>query len=477
MDVVEIEINDAIRDLEASQAGFDESWDYYNANPRDFAVGLSTPPALRNLLAQIGIPRIYVHALAERLIIEGFRRGDKSETDEELWSWFKVNNLDTASQLSFRDVMIYGRGYITISAPDENNEDPLAIPDAPVIKVESPLSLYAKVNPKTNRVEYAVRAIKDESGQILSSTLYLPDRTEFYEPGSGGMVLVDTNQHGLGVVPVVPITHSMGVSDIYGTSIITPEIKSITDSMSRLMMNLQTTSELMAAPQRMIFGSSVDEINPAGLQALELYTSSYLVVEDPAAKAMQLPAADLRNYTEAMAEMTRKAAAYTGLPPQYLSFSQDNPASAEAINSSENRLVRTCETLADMFGNAWEQAMRIAQLVMGNTLTVDDFRMETVFRDPTTPTYASKADAASKLYAAGNGVIPLEQARIDMGYTPEQRRQMREWDKENLSQAQDALYGPGIGGVNEPEPDGEGATAERPSDDEPNPADSGSLRE
>ena len=85
--------------------------------------------------------------------------------------------------------------------------------------------------------------------------------------------------------------------------------------------------------------------------------------------------------------------------------------------------------------------MRVAKLVMGNELTLDDFRMETIWRDPGTPTFQAKADAVMKLYAGGSGVIPVEQARIDMGYSPEARLMMEEWDKQSpMSQAM-SMYG------------------------------------
>lgn len=177
---------------------------------------------------------------------------------------------------------------------------------------------------------------------------------------------------------------------------------------------------------------------------------------------MQLPAAELRNYTEALTHLLKMAAAYTGLPPQYLSYSDDNPASAEAIKASESRLVRHCEAVAAQFGSAWEQAMRIALLVMGQQLTLDHFRMETVWRDPSTPTFQAKADAVQKAYANGTGIIPLEQARIDMGYSPEQRRQMEEWDRKSPQGQMAAMYGTGAapGVMDEPGHDGEADRAD-----------------
>lgn len=457
---LDIPIDEAIEAFEGAQGDFGESGAYYNADERDLAVGLATPPALRDLQALVGLPRIYVNAIAERLIIEGFRVGDESETDEDLWGWFKANGLDNQSMVAIIDALVYGRAYITISAPGEaDKENPMLIPDIPIIRVESPMALYAEKDPRTGNVLWAVRVVKNEDGDVIAATQYYPDRTILYEEEEGELVETETVPHGLGVVPVVDMTNQASLLDLYGSSIITPELRSITDALSRMLMNMQTTSELMATPQRILFGTSVDEINPENANTgLELYTASYLAIEDPQGKAIQLPAAELRNFTEAIIHLLKLAAAYTGLPPSYLSTNTDNPASAEAIRSSETRLVRTCESLAEILGDAWERAMRVALLVMGQQLTIEHFRMETVWRDPATPTYAAKADAAAKLYANGTGIIPLEQARIDLGYTPEQRKQMQTWDSQSPTGQLAAMYG----GNSSPLPD---APAEGVSDE------------
>lgn len=441
-------IDEAINEFEERQTGFQDCRAYYNAEERDLAVGIATPPRMRSLLALVGLPRIYVNSIAERLIIEGFRIGDSSETDEQLWAWFRANSMDTQSMISFVDSLVYGRSYVTVASPaDGDSENPLLVPDVPIIRVESPLALYARKDPRTNEIVWAVRVVRDTDGQVVGATLYFRDRTEIYESRDGSLVRSEVVNHGLGVVPVVDVTHRTSLLDLYGSSLITPEIRSITDAMSRLLMNMQATSELMATPQRILFGTTPDEINQDGLPGWDLYTASYLTVEDPAGRAVQLPAAELRNYTEALSHMLRLSAAYTGLPPQYLSFTTDNPASAEAIRSAETRLVRTCEAVSAEFGDAWERVMRIALLVMGQKLTLDSFRIETVWRDPATPTYQAKAASVSQLYDRGAGPITLEQARIDMGYTPEQRRQMEEWDSRSPLSSLSSLYGDRRAGV------------------------------
>lgn len=367
--------------------------------------------------------------------------GGEGKHDDDLWTWWQVNTLDVESALAHTDALVYGRAYVTVAAPEA--DDPLIVdPSIPIIRVESPTALYAHIDPRTHRVQWAIRVVKDDNGDTIGATLYTPERTEIYEGEQGDFKSVGTINHNLGVVPVVPIVNRSRLSDLYGSSAITPEIRSVTDAISSMLMNLRTTSELMAVPQRVIFGAKQEDLtNDGELSALDLYISSYLAIDEPDGKVQQLQAAELRNFSDGIGELLKLAAAYTGLPPQYLSTQSDNPASADAIRSSESRLVRTCETKTDMFGEAWEQVMRVAMLVMGKDPGVEAHRMETIWRNPATPTYQAKADAVMKLYANGTGIIPVEQARIDMGYSPEARTMMEEWDQQTPQSQALAMYG------------------------------------
>src|SRR5690606_1072651 len=127
----------------------------------------------------------------------------------------------------------------------------------------------------------------------------------------------------------------------------------------------------------------------------------------------------------------KHAASYTGLPPQYPSFSSENPASADAIRASESRLVKTSERKQKVIGDGWERVMRTAYFVTGRELPDGSGRLESIWRDAATPPYAARADAVRRLGASprrsGEPLIPVEQAGIDLGYAPERRRQTREW--------------------------------------------------
>lgn len=403
---------------------------YYDATYRPESVGVAVPEPMRCLTAAIGWPRMYLDSIEERLDIEGFRIGENQGSLEQLTEWWQANDLDEESGLAHLDALIYGRSYITVAAPGEDDD-----PNIPLIRVESPLDMYAETDPRTRKVTRAIRIYNDPYDEHTErwATLYLPNETVPLRM-QGGHWVIDTEigirQHNLGEVPVVPLLNRERLSERDGKSEITPELRSFTDAASRIMMDMQAAAELMAVPQRVLFGVDPETLAPSGSPAevLNSYLAQILAVENESGKAHQFQAAELINFVNVLQELAKHVAAYTGLPPQYLSFSSENPASAEAIKSSETRLVKKCERKARLFGGSWEQVMRLAMRVMGQEVPAEMNRLEIVWRDPSTPTYAAKADAAVKLYGNGQGVIPKEQARIDMGYTQEQREAMREWD-------------------------------------------------
>ena len=426
--------DDMIDQFEQAQQGLKDSKLYYEAQKRPDAIGIAVPPNMQRLLANVGYPRLYVDSIAERQEVEGFRVGDNPEGDEDLWNWWQTNNLDIDATLGHTDALIYGRSYITISMPDPKI-DVNVDPEVPLIRVEPPAGLFADMDPRTREVTQAIRVTYDSSGaEVISATLYLPEDTIQWIKEDGAWKVLQRIRHGLMVVPVVPIVNRTSLADLYGVSEITPELRSITDAAARTLMTMAATAEIMAIPQRLLFGVKAEDIGVdplTGEKLFDAYVARILAFEDPDAKAQQFNAAELRNFVEALDSLDRKAAAYTGLPPQYLSFNSQNPASAEAIKSSESRLVKKTERKNKLFGGAWEQAMRIAyRMAKGGDIPPEMFRMETVWRDPSTPTYTAKADAATKLYANGMGVIPKERARIDMGYTIAEREEMSAWDEQ-----------------------------------------------
>lgn len=405
---------------------------------------------LPNMRASVGWSRLYLDSLVERIAIVGFRVPGVSDADERLTQWWKANDLDQEAQVSFLETFIHGRSYISISAPSEEDIMFGHPADAPLIRIESPKYMWVEIDQRTRRVLWAVRFYyapeTEKFGQDdpQKYTVYTPEATYYMKDGKGGRYIQDQepDEHGLGIVPIVPSFNRERVSDRYGRSEIIPELRNLQDVATQVVQNMQTAADLMAVPQRLLFGVEKEAItqNQDPAAQYKAYMAGILAFEDENAKATQFSAAELSNYTGVLQELAKMAASYTGLPPQYLSFSSQTPASAEAIRSAESRLVKKSELKGDMFGNVWERVMKVADLVMNGEISENLRNIEAILTDPSTPTYAAKADAAVKL-TGGKAIIPVQQARRDMKYTPAELEQMRLWDAEEKTEYLGALLG------------------------------------
>lgn len=429
-------VNQLAAKLSGTQGRIDDNLSYYEATHLPRIIGLSTPPQLRDLMISVGWVRMYLDSLEERLDVEGFRMSGETESDERMWTWWQSNNMDVESGLAHLESFIHGISYVTVGAPDP--DDMWADQDSPVIRVESPRNMYAKFDPVTRQPTMGIRIYRDEEFPKLDkAVLYLPNKTMYLERSKGVGGWTEWRPavvHNLGRPTFVAMPNRESLSCREGQSEIFREIRDTCDAAARTLMNMSVAAELMAVPQRVLMGVSaadfaVDPTNPGA--SWKTYLANILALENEAAKIDQFAAAELRNYTEALDQFAKNVASYTGLPPQYLSFSSDNPASADAIRASESRLIKKAERKTRIFGAAWEEVMRLCMLVMDGEIPTEAFRLESVWRDPATPTYAAKADAVAKLYANGMGVIPQQQAWVDLGYSEEQRKQLAIWAEQN----------------------------------------------
>ncbi|GAY12044.1 phage portal protein [Pseudonocardia sp. N23] len=387
---------------------------YYQGEKRLSALGITLPPQMQNLAVVVNWPRLAIRSLEERLDVEGFRLAGETRVSDRLWDWWQANNLDTRGPLGHKEAFVTGDAYVVVGRRDGDDETPL-------ITVESGDHLHADVDPGTGEVRSAGRVYAaDDNGVPQRAALYLPDVTLLYELRQGrGFVEVDAIEHDLGTVPVVPMLYQDRLSDESGHSEMA-DIIGLTDACCRSLTNLGGAQELLAVPQRYVLGASREDfVDEAGnpKPAWEAYIGRLWALGNEDAKVGQFSAADLRNFTEVINLYSKLVSAMTGMPPHYLGYSTDNPASADAIRSSESRLVKRAERAGTQLADAWEAAFRIALRWIDDTDDVP--RLETRWRDPSTPTFAAKADAVTKLVQAG--IIPKEAAWDALGYSVEQQ--------------------------------------------------------
>jgi hypothetical protein len=384
----------------------------------------------------IAWPQLVIDAVEERLDIEGFRRPKKSAADDDLWAMWQRNDMDLGSQRAHLDALVLGRSYVTVGTPDEPD-------DPPLICDESALDMIATTDPRTRETAAALRRWCSNGGEQAAAmadmaTLYLPNATITYSKDrAGAWTEGSRDTHDLGAVPVVPILNRarrkkpFGVSEMHA-------VLPLADAACKIATDMMVAANYHAIPRYWATGVSEDDFtdeqgNP--ISVWKAVTGRIAAVEGADAKLGAFPAADLSNFHQTLASLARLVSSLYGLPPHYLGYSTENPASAEGIKSSEARLEKRAERKQRSFEDGWEEVIRLAVRIQTGKWDKDLERLETIWRDPSTPTVAQKADAALKLYTTPGGpIVPLRQTREGLGYTPTQIELMESEDEKAAAQ-------------------------------------------
>lgn len=400
---------------------------YYNGAQRLEQLGLAVPEDLRKFVTIVAWPGTQVDSIEERCDVEGFRLPGEPEANQGLAEVWQANDLDDESQMGHTDSLVFGRSYACVGTGDS--------PDLPLITVESPLEMIHEWSPRDRETEAAARFyLDDSSGEVVHrATLYTREATVWLvQDIQTGWVEEDRDDHGLGRCPVVPLINRGRLHGRYGMSEM-GRIITLTDAAARALTNAQVATEVMALPQRWAAGmTAADFTDPkTGEQvtAWEAYFGAVWATNNPDAKFGQFSAADLSNFERIVNHYGQLVAGVAGIPLRYFGQLAANPPSADAIRADESRLVKACERKSRAWGASWERVMRLVRQFQNDG--VDDpslASMETLWRDPATPTRAQAADAAVKLFQAG--IVPRRQTRRDIGYTSVQIANMEIEDED-----------------------------------------------
>lgn len=366
-------------------------------------------------------PRLGADAYEHRLDIEGFRYGGVDSSDESLWQVWQANDLDEQSQQAHLDSLVLGRSYVIVGAGD-------APDDPPLVTVESPFQVSALRDPRTRRITALMKRWSESDGSTWATVLR-PNDTVTLTQDKGAWRTVHRDQHEIGRVLAVVLPNRPRLLNPDGMSEF-EDLIPIADAANKIASDMMTSAENYIMPRRWIFGLREEDFKDEhgnDLPTFDLLAGNIWTSENQDAKAGQFPEADLQNFHNTIKLLAQLAAQTLALPPHYMGFVGDNPTSADAIRSSETQLVKRVERKHTYLGGAWEDVMRMILRVQTGAWDEAARSLETQWRDPATPTEAQKADAVVK--KVQTGIIPIEQAREDLGYSPEQRRRMAEMDR------------------------------------------------
>lgn len=401
---------------------------YFNGEKRLAALGVSLPPEMRVLEMVSGWPRLVVEALVERLTVEGFYLASDEDFARQAWRWWQANNMDVTSIMLETEALVQGSAY-AIVGPGEF--------DIPRITAHSRTEMRVSYN-QFGKIGEAIRKYQMEDGSQWYAH-YEPGFTHYYGEGNSGKWLkAATLQTGLSRVPVVSFVNRQRIDKLTGESEMR-DVMALSDACSRSLTNLQVAQELVSMPGRYLLGADSDSFvdgNGNPKTQFEVYIGRILL--GPAgATAGQFPGAQLDQIINTIKLYAQKVAAITGLPNSYLGITSDNPASAEALNAAANRHVKKAEQKQVIFGESFEEVMRIGHELVTGSVDPNLVDLETRWRNAATPTLQSNAQAAVQLVQTD--IIPAVVARDMVGLTPEQKRVAAEADNAMLGSLGDVI--------------------------------------
>ena len=438
--------------LNAQQRALKVYDDYYDGCQPISFISPEVRQLVGNRLTELVInwPQLVLDSIENRLDVEGFRLDGADDADSDLWATWQANDMDVESQVGHLEAMLYGRSGVS-AWPEGNNGN------KPVYSIETPRETLFDYEPGTRRVRAVFKQWAD--GNQVNARIFLPDRVEVYQGESRAQVTnangtttaamaydissvvkqVDELRNPLGVVPVVPLVNRRRTARLDGKSEL-DSILPLADAINKLATDLMVTSEFYAEPRRWATGIQMPSPGGEGADAIARLQAEVRARWDAIEKGRtrvggqgvtfgQDQQADLSQIVSAIEMLVQYLGALGVLPPHFLGISTANPASADAIRSSEASMVKRAERKKIPFGGTWETLQCFGQAIKEG-VRVDQLdpkyqRMETVWASSETQTISQLGDFAQKMVDAEVMTVPTAQEWI--GMTPAQ-------------QARDALY-------------------------------------
>lgn len=406
-------------DLQAARARWYQ--DYYD-NEAGIIALLDTDErrTFKTFLAESGANwcELVVNAVAERLVVEGFRFGTEGASDAA-WEIWQASAMDADHEMVQTDALVTGQSYVLVQADEDS-------PAGVSITPESPMQvtvLYEPGNRRRARAGY--KRFRDETETSPIEVLILPDRIVTWFPRED-RTRPQIEPNPAGVVTLVELTPQPRTlkpprSELHAAI-------SFQDRINTTIFNRMVATDYGAFRQIWATGIKVaKQVAKTGeggevtkvTRPFQVGADRLLTNENPEGRFGAFAEATLEGYLKSVEQDVNGLAAVTQTPPHYLLGTMVN-LSADAIKAAEAGLVSKVRRRSLHLGEAWEQVMRLALQLVGNSAAIDS-AAEVIWADFETRSLGQLVDALVKLDTLG---VPREVLWEKYGAT---RQEIQRW--------------------------------------------------
>lgn len=407
----------AISALTNKKFRYDRLWRFYDGD----ALLVYTSERLREIFSGLDAHftenwcAVVVDAVLNRMELRTPNVSNDDAATNAIKALWEMTGLDQDEFTIHEDVCVTGESFVIVW-PDESEMPQAFHNDARLCHAE-----YDGENPRAMR--FAAKWWNDADGRIRL-TLYYPDRFEYYvskrayksgeesnaktfEPYGDEPTVV--NPYG-----VIPVFHFRSNRRKAKSQL--NDVWPIQDMCNKLVADMMIAAEFGAFPQRYV-------ISMAGVQGLKAAPNSIwdLVAGEDGAQgttAGQFPAADLKNYLDAINKLTADIGIISATPRHYF-FAQSGDPSGEALIAMEAPLNHKVERLGATLEPTWRDVVAFMLTLAG--VQVDRQAIIAEYEDSATVQPRTAAEVRKLNVEAG---LPLHTVLRDEGWTDEDLAEM-----------------------------------------------------
>lgn len=365
---------------------------YYDMKNQVQEVKGIIPERFKGVAYALGWCAKAVDALSDRLMFDSF-----DHDDFLLNEIFRLNNSDILFGSANLSALIASCSFLYIG----RNAD-----GYPTIQVIDGGSATGIIDPVTYMLTegYAVLR-RDENDKPTLEAYFRPGMTEYYENGRR----TEEWSHKAPYALLAPVIYRPDAKRPFGHSRISRACMDIVQGVIRTLRRAEVSTEFYSFPQRYVLGLSEDAAHITGDDKVNAVMSAFLDFrqDDKGGHPTvgQFAQQSMAPFTEQLRMFASVFAGETGLTPDDLGFSTDNPASSDAIRAAHEDLRLTARRAQRTFGVGYLNAGYLAACIR------DDYAYQrTAFAD-TRPLWLPifEPDAAG-LASIGDAILKMNQA-------------------------------------------------------------------